>query len=629
MKKSKVRLVHSLLFRTLFLVGVSISIISIITILIIYNIESNNVERDYIKNGYSLLDNLVEQTRFSISKGQRKSFQNALDNMANVSLVKETAMFTRNGYMTYLSGYKSIGKTFLKGKGSGEVINTNADLYQSTNGSFLRSDWHTKDLEDTEAAIKHAEQFRAQNTACNSCHFMLDVEKLNPEKTHVDQGAYFDFIYPIPIQKSCTTCHTQWVENGTAGYLKIAIDRSGVVKQKRGFLFDILLILAVVIIPSFILLFIIFRLALHQPLEKLIDFIKKVELEGDFSFKYDIKDQNEVGLIANSVNTFLELLQVAFLKLNQVVKALSMGDLTQKVDIPLKGNLNEFKDNINNSFTMLGHMVSQVTETSQRINHHSRDLAKMADDLSSGTALQASSTEQVSSSMEQISLQTRENSKNTADAKALINTMIEIVQQAKAQMETMKHSIKKITEASTNVSGINKTIDEIAFQTNILALNAAVEAARAGKFGRGFAVVAEEVRSLAGRSADAAKKATDLIEISLHEVSAGVKNTEKTAAILDSIIQYVGDTSTIITSIAEASADQNIKIAEINNGLAQISNIVQQNASIAGNNSTMSKDMFEEVSSLLNILNRFNIDNPATPGESAIQIEINPTRANS
>jgi methyl-accepting chemotaxis protein len=229
----------------------------------------------------------------------------------------------------------------------------------------------------------------------------------------------------------------------------------------------------------------------------------------------------------------------------------------------------------------VGGAVERVKAGAQQVEEAASHLASAASSLSARAGEQAASLEETSASLEEMSSMTRRNADSTNKANALAQQARQSAEQGAADMRAMNTAMQAIKSSSDDTAKIIKTIDEIAFQTNILALNAAVEAARAGEAGLGFAVVAEEVRSLAQRSAQAAKETDDKIRGSLARTDQGVQLSEKVARGLESIVAQVRKVDELVSEIASATGEQSTGLGQVNQAVSQMDSVTQSNAASA------------------------------------------------
>ncbi len=325
--------------------------------------------------------------------------------------------------------------------------------------------------------------------------------------------------------------------------------------------------------------------------------------KGDFAQDVDIDRKDEIGQMADAVKAVSRFQT----ERAALADAIGNGDLT--VDVKIVSERDSLGHALQKMVGSLRQVVSSVMSSATQINSGTSQVSDASGALSQGATEQAASIEEISSSMTELGSQTRQNAENATQANTLSVSTRDSAEHGSDQMAGMVDAMAKIGESSKEIAKIIKVIDDIAFQTNLLALNAAVEAARAGKYGKGFAVVAEEVRTLAARSAKAAKETSELIEGSGVAVNEGVKMSQKTAEALEGIVGSARKTADLVGEIAAASNEQAQGIAQINIGLDQIDKVTQQNTASAEETASAAEELSSQTHELKRMMGWFKTGN--------------------
>jgi methyl-accepting chemotaxis protein len=285
------------------------------------------------------------------------------------------------------------------------------------------------------------------------------------------------------------------------------------------------------------------------------------------------------------------------------------GDLTASLEVDSTDEVGQMAKALNDALEKLRATLQEVAETAATVTSSSQQLAASAVEIAGGAQKQAASLEQTSASLEQITATVRQSADNARQASQLATGSRESAEQGQEVVSNAIAAMTEINTASAKISDIISTINEIAFQTNLLAVNAAVEAARAGEEGRGFAVVATEVRSLAQRSAEAAKEIKGLIQDSLEKVEKGSELVNRSGATLHGIVGSVKRVTDIVGEIAAAAGEQSTGIEQVNTAMTEMDQVTQSNSAQNEELSSTAQALSEQSVRLLQLVGTFNVGN--------------------
>lgn len=332
--------------------------------------------------------------------------------------------------------------------------------------------------------------------------------------------------------------------------------------------------------------------------------------------------------VSQGLNSLMQICENVIGDVVQSLESLSRGDLTVTIDKDYEGQFGELKDNLNNTVGHLTTIVSEIRFAATSVLNGANEIAQGNADLSQRTEEQASSLEETASSMEEMTGGVRENAESAAEVEQQMEVTRRDAESGEAISRRAVASINEINQSSKRIADIIGVIDEIAFQTNLLALNAAVEAARAGEQGRGFAVVAAEVRSLAQRSAGAAKEIKDLINDSVAKVEDGTRFVTETGTTLAAISAAINQSAEAIKRLSTTAKEQSAGIEQVNIAVNQMDEMTQQNAALVEEATAASEAMADQARNLERQVAFFRLAsegaNPSLASQPSLQVATTP-----
>lgn len=341
-----------------------------------------------------------------------------------------------------------------------------------------------------------------------------------------------------------------------------------------------------------------------KPIRKIVDVMNSVAA-GNLNVSIEHASDDETGQLADSINKTINSLNDYIGEISRLCKQLADGDFNIQQQIEFNGDFVSIIEALDSLAYGLSDTMQQIDISAENVNHGAAQISNGATSLASGTTEQASSIQELASIIGALKEKVDTNAKSAEEANQKANQTGEKMSLSNKHMKEMVVAMNHISDKSNEISNIIKTIEDIAFQTNILALNAAVEAARAGAAGKGFAVVADEVRNLASKSAEAATGTTKLIEQTIEAVESGSHIAEETAKALDSSVEVTNQTIKLINDIWAASTEQATMIEQVNTGVDQISSVVQTNSATAEQSAASSEELNGQAAALQDLTSKF------------------------
>ncbi len=519
------------------------------------------------------------------SMNASKSYTKAMDQAVDINALVLTAEKAHYGWVENLCSAVSMGTEFTGSK----------DYKTCVLGKWF----YESDLSDVDSRIlKLIEEMKPIHQAIHeSAQTVLDLNETDPSQANemylnVVKGNVNELVAILDQVSEITQSLVDESQNS----LNRSIGTTEVV--------SIVTVLIILLVNILLVLLVVKRILM--PIEEITQSSRQLS-EGKLGFQIEVKSQDELGQLADSLNTSVKNLKLYITDITEVLNGIAEGDLGKESKITYVGDFVQIQSAITTISSQLNQTLSQIHSSANQVDSGANQVAIGAQSLAQGATEQASEVDNLLNMVEQVTEQINNNAEMAASTTREADSVGGSITVCNEQMQEMAEAMNQISGCSSEISKIIKTIEDIAFQTNILALNAAVEAARAGSAGKGFAVVADEVRNLAAKSADAAKDTTQLIEKTLQVVENGSLLTGKTQESLNTVVAGAENITADIKKISDASAEQELAIGKIRDGIAQISTVVQSNSATSEESAAASEELASQAQLLKRLIGSFQL----------------------
>lgn len=364
----------------------------------------------------------------------------------------------------------------------------------------------------------------------------------------------------------------------------------------------------------------VFMKRITAPLERISGAIGNI-YEGDLNVELTVDREDEIGLMSQQLNGMVDIFRTLIRDISRVLAAVSNKNLDVATSAEYPGEFNTINTSLANIIEGLNVVIHQFDTASSQVRLGAEQVSAGAQTLAQGATEQASSIEELSSTIELIADQIKTSADDADLGNQKVTQVSRELQACNQKMQEMVSAMGLINNTSNEIGKIIKTIEDIAFQTNILALNAAVEAARAGSAGKGFAVVADEVRNLASKSAQAASNTTALIQKALEAVQNGTSVVNETAESLYQAVNMADEVTALVRKISVSASEESASIEQISMGIAQISAVVQTNSATSEESAASSEELSAQAEILAEQIEAFTLKKTSSKSQPKAKVD--------